>query len=162
DVLVNLAVGGQRSVAVDYALSLASAYEAHVSAVAFAYEPVIAGSLMGGMPAGAIEMGRAEGRKAADDAIARFTKPAELAGGSFETRKLEASLVGCADLFGQIARRYDLSVVAQPEPGKMSGDGMIVEAALFQSGRPLIVVPYIQRGGHTAERVLVGWDGSST
>ncbi len=162
DVVVNLNAREQRSVAADYAISLAAAQGAHVSGVAFAFEPVIPGTLMGGLPSEAIEMGRAESRKAADDAIARFEHAAQMAGLSFDSRKLESTLVGAADLFGQIARRYDLAVVAQGEPGKMAGEDMIIEAALFQSGRPLVVVPYIQRVGHTVERVLVGWDGSRT
>ena len=162
DVVVNLNAREQRGVAADYAISLAGAEGAHVSGVAFAFEPVIPGTLMGGLPSEAIEMGRAEGRKIADQAIARFEQAAQMAGLSYDSRKLESTLVGAADLFGQIARRYDLSVVAQGEPGKMAGEDMIIEAALFQSGRPLVVVPYIQRDGHTVERVLVGWDGSRT
>ena len=121
DVVVNLNAREQRSVAADYAISLAAAQGAHVSGVAFAFEPVIPGTLMGGLPSEAIEMGRAESRKAADDAIARFEHAAQMAGLSFDSRKLESTLVGAADLFGQIARRYDLAVVAQGEPGKMAG-----------------------------------------
>jgi nucleotide-binding universal stress UspA family protein len=162
DVLVNLGVRASRDVAAEYALSLAGIYEAHVGGVAFAFEPVIPGTLMGGVPAEAIEASRAESRKAADEAITRFEKAAQLAGVSFESRKLESTLVGAADLFGQLARRSDLAVVAQAEPNRSAGEEMIIEAALFQSGRPLIVVPYIQKGGHTLERVLVGWDGSRT
>ncbi len=37
---------------------------------------------------------------------------------------------------------------------------MIEEGALFESGRPMIVVPYIQKQGLTLERVMVCWDGS--
>ena len=37
---------------------------------------------------------------------------------------------------------------------------MIIEAALFESGRPVIVVPYIQKGPFKLERVMVCWDGS--
>lgn len=37
---------------------------------------------------------------------------------------------------------------------------MIVEGALFGSGRPVIVVPYIQRKGLKLDRVVVCWDGS--
>jgi nucleotide-binding universal stress UspA family protein len=36
---------------------------------------------------------------------------------------------------------------------------LIIEAALFQSGRPVVVVPYIQKTGLTLNRVLVCWDG---
>jgi nucleotide-binding universal stress UspA family protein len=36
----------------------------------------------------------------------------------------------------------------------------MAEAALFQSGRPVLVVPYIQRTGLKLDRLLVCWDGS--
>jgi nucleotide-binding universal stress UspA family protein len=37
---------------------------------------------------------------------------------------------------------------------------MIIEAALFDSGRPVLVIPYIQREGFKLDRVMVCWDGS--
>lgn len=162
DTVVNLSVGNSRDVAADYAVSVADAFGAHVAGMAFAYEPVIPGTVMGGVPAELIEASLAESRKAAEDAIARFDQAAGRAGVSFESRVLDATLVGAADLFGRIARRFDLSVVAQAEPDKAAGEDLIIEAALFQSGRPVIVVPYIQRTGLVLERVLVCWDGGRT
>jgi nucleotide-binding universal stress UspA family protein len=162
DTVVNLSVGNSRDVAADYAVSVADAFGAHVAGMAFAYEPVIPGTVMGGVPAELIEASLAESRKAAGDAIARFDQAAGRAGVSFESRVLDATLVGAADLFGRIARRFDLSVVAQAEPDKATGEDLIIEAALFQSGRPVIVVPYIQRTGLVLERVLVCWDGGRT
>ena len=38
----------------------------------------------------------------------------------------------------------------------------MIEGALFEFGRPLVVVPYIQKRGLTLERVLACWDGSRT
>ena len=35
--------------------------------------------------------------------------------------------------------------MGQAEPDQAALDGLIVEAALFDSGRPMLVVPYIQR-----------------
>jgi nucleotide-binding universal stress UspA family protein len=162
DTVVNLAVGNSRDVAADYAVSVADAFGAHVAGMAFAYEPVIPGTVMGSVPAELIEASLAESRKAAEDAIARFDQAAGRAGVSFESRVLDATLVAAADLFGRIARRFDLSVVAQAEPDKAAGEDLIIEAALFQSGRPMIVVPYIQRTGLVLERVLVCWDGGRT
>jgi nucleotide-binding universal stress UspA family protein len=162
DTVVNLSVGNSRDVAADYAVSVADAFGAHVAGMAFAYEPVIPGTVMGSVPAELIEASLAESRKAAEDAIARFDQAAGRAGVSFESRMLDATLVGAADLFGRIARRFDLSVVAQAEPDKAAGEDLIIEAALFQSGRPVIVVPYIQRTGLVLERVLVCWDGGRT
>jgi len=162
DTVVNLSVGNSRDVAFDYAVSVADAFGAHVAGTAFAYEPVIPGTVMGSVPAELIEASLAESRKAAGGAIGRFDQAAGRAGVSFESRMLDATLVAAADLFGRIARRFDLSVVAQAEPDKAAGEDLIIEAALFQSGRPVIVVPYIQRTGLLLERVLVCWDGGRT
>ena len=62
--------------------------------------------------------------------------------------------------FGAIARRFDLSVVAQSEPDKVAPEELIVEGALFGSGRPVLVVPYIQKDGLKLDRVMVCWDAS--
>jgi nucleotide-binding universal stress UspA family protein len=161
DIVVALSVGGSRDVAADYALSVAGAFNAHLTGVAFAYEPVIPGNVMGGVPASLIESSRAESRNAAKAAAERVEK-AQDAGLSVETRIVDATLVGAADLFGRIARRFDVSVVGQAEPNRAGAQDLIIEAALFQSGRPVIVVPYIQRAGLALDRVLIGWDGSRT
>jgi nucleotide-binding universal stress UspA family protein len=159
DLVVNLTVGG-RDVAGPYAISIAEAFGAHVAGVAFSYEPVIPPTIMGTIPASLIEAQRAENDKAANDAIASFNEAARRAGVSSESRALSASLAGAADRFGAIARRFDLSVVAQAEPDKAAPEELIVEGALFSSGRPVLVVPYIQKGGLKLDNVLVCWDAS--
>jgi len=63
------------------------------------------------------------------------------------------------DLFGRIARRFDLSVIGQTEPDRPAPEELIIEGALFGSGRPVIVVPYIQKQGLKLDRVLACWDG---
>src|SRR6516165_6735931 len=52
-----------------------------------------------------------------------------------------------------------LSIVGQANPDVVGPQDLIIEAALFQSGRPVVVVPYIQRTGLTLDRVLLCWDG---
>ena len=84
------------------------------------------------------------------------------AGISGETRILDATFGGAATLFAQIARRFDLAVVGQAQREHGASDDLMIEGALFESGRPLVVVPYIQRRGLTLERVLVCWDGGRT
>ena len=61
-----------------------------------------------------------------------------------------------------VARRFDISVVGQAQREQGATDELIIEGALFESGRPVIVVPYIQKSGLTLERVLVCWDGGRT
>ena len=72
DMVVNLGGGEPQDVAADYAISMAKAYGAHVVGVAFVYEPVIPGSLLGGIPTDLIEVQREENAKAAKAAVASF------------------------------------------------------------------------------------------
>jgi nucleotide-binding universal stress UspA family protein len=162
DVVAGLSAGGPRDVAADYAVSVGAAFEAHVTGIAFAYEPVVPGTAMGGFPYEFIESARTEGRNAAQAAMARFEKAANASGVPCESRLFETTLAGAADLFGRCARRFDLSVVKQVEPNSVAGEDLVIEAALFQSGRPVIIVPYIQTAGLALDRVLLAWDGSRT
>jgi nucleotide-binding universal stress UspA family protein len=159
DLVVNLSL--TRDVAGNYAISLAEAFGAHLSAVAFSYEPVIPPSIMGSVPPSLIEMQRDENDKAANDARATFDTAAARAGVSFDSRILTASLPGAADRFGAIARRFDLAVVGQGEGGTAAGaQELVVEGVLFSSGRPVVIVPYIQKAPLKLDRAIVCWDAS--
>jgi nucleotide-binding universal stress UspA family protein len=160
DLIVNLSVAGGRDVACPYAISIAETFGAHVAGVAFAYEPVIPPTIMGTVPASFIEDQRTENEKAAADARARFDEAARRAGVSFESWSTWASVPGSADHFGAMARRFDVSVVAQAEPDKLAPEEIIIEGALFGSGRPVVVVPYIQKSGVKLDRVMIAWDAS--
>src|SRR2546423_5510894 len=160
DLIVNVTTGDGPDVAGPYAISIAETFGAHVGAVAFAYEPVIPPTVMGGIPASLIESQRAENDKAASDALGKFDAAAKRAGVSFESRMVSASLAGASDRFGAMARRFDLSVIAQTEPDKIAPEELIVEGALFGSGRPVVVVPYIHKTGVKLDRVMVCWDAS--
>jgi nucleotide-binding universal stress UspA family protein len=160
DLVVNLTGGSPQDFAADYAISIAETFGAHIGGVGFVYEPVIPGSLLGGIPVDLIEAQREENAKTANAAVARFEAAARTAGLSVESRILDASIAGAADLFGRIARRFDLAVVGQARPREGSSEELLIEGALFESGRPVVVVPYVQTGGLKLERVLVCWDGS--
>jgi nucleotide-binding universal stress UspA family protein len=160
DLVVNLAVGDSRGDPGAYAVSVAEAFGAHVAAIAFAHDPIIPATLMGGVPADFIESQRAEAEAAASAAISRFDETARRVGVSAESRLLAASIAEASDQFGRITRRFDLAVVGQAEPEKASPEELIAESALFAGGRPVLVVPYIQKAGLELGKVLVCWDGS--
>jgi nucleotide-binding universal stress UspA family protein len=162
DVVVNLSSQGPRDFAAEYATSIAAMFGAHITGVSFVYEPVIPDGMLGGVPVDLIELQRQENSKAANDAISRFDAAAKKAGLSAETRLLDATFGGAATSFAQISRRFDLVVVGQAQRERGPADDLLIEGALFESGRPLVVVPYIQRRGITLERVLACWDGSRT
>lgn len=163
DLVANLGVGKPHDVAAEYAIAIAGAFDAHLTAVAFAYEPVAPPSVMGGIPAELIEAQWVASDSAADKAITRFEAAAKRDGIAAAHRKLTASLGAAGDLFGRFARRFDLAVVAQAEPERGVAESLAIEGALFGSGRPVVVVPYIHKGGKGGlklDRALVCWDDS--
>jgi nucleotide-binding universal stress UspA family protein len=162
DVVVNLSGRAPLDFAADYATSIAATFGARVTGIAFLYEPVIPDGTLGGVPVDLIELQREENSKIARDAISRFEAGVKKAGVASETRQLDATFGGAATRFAQVARRFDISVVAQAQREQGATDELIIEGALFESGRPVIVVPYIQKSGLTLERVLACWDGGRT
>jgi nucleotide-binding universal stress UspA family protein len=157
DLVVNLMVAGSRDAAATYAISIAQAFDAHVTGVAFAYEPVLPAIVGGGIPESVIEEQREENEKAAKIAVEQFEAAAKNV--KHETRLVPASLAGAADTFGEVARLYDLAIVGQSERDKVGPEELIVEGALFNSGRPVLVVPAEYTGGMRLDRILVCWNG---
>ncbi|MFD2183201.1 universal stress protein [Rhodoplanes azumiensis] len=162
DIVVNLALVADHDPAAAFAISIARTFGAHVTGVVFVYDPVISPSIMDGVSAEWIDAQRDESLTMAQTAIARFDRAAELAGVQAGHRIIEATLGGATDMFGRIARRFDLAVVGQREPDRMSPADLFAEGALFESGRPVVMVPYIQKDGLALDRVLMCWDGSRT
>src|SRR4029453_94322 len=162
DVVVNLSGRTPRDFAAEYAISIAATFGAHITGISFVYEPVIPDGTLGGVPAALIELQPGENSKVAKQAVSRFDAGVKKAGISAETRVLDATFGGAATRFAQIARRFDLAVVGQAQREGGAGDELVIEGALFESGRPIIVVPYIQQRGWTLERVLACWDGRLT
>jgi nucleotide-binding universal stress UspA family protein len=101
----------------------------------------------------------AESEKAALAAIERFEAAARRSLVSAEHRLLKSIGADAPLLLSTLARRFDLSVFMQSEPDGVDNDDMI-ETSLFESGRPLIVVPYIQKEGLNLDHMVCCWDGS--
>jgi nucleotide-binding universal stress UspA family protein len=160
DIVANLTVGAPRNVVADFAVSVAREFGAHLSGIAFAYEVIVPGTVFDGAAAGLIAAQREESEKMAKAAVDSFDAAVRGAGISAESRVMDASLVGAAELFSRIARKYDLAIVGQAEPDRMALENVLVEAALFESGRPILIVPYIQKSGLKLDRIMVCWDGS--
>jgi nucleotide-binding universal stress UspA family protein len=66
------------------------------------------------------------------------------------------------DAVAQHARYADLSILGQPEPGTpIAGlTELILEAALFSAGRPVLMLPYAGRFNAGLRTVLVGWNAT--
>jgi nucleotide-binding universal stress UspA family protein len=160
DIVVNLSIGKSRDFAGEFAISIASLFEAHLSAVVFAYDPPIPAIGYDGIAPSVIDTWREERNAEAEQTQRAFDNQARLAGITSDSRVLLDSMAGSAGAFSEIARNYDLSVVAQAEQDSDIPESLVIEAALFESGRPVVIVPYIQDSGLKLDRVMVCWDNS--
>jgi nucleotide-binding universal stress UspA family protein len=160
DAILHLATGLRKDATVDYAVSLARAFESHLVGVAFAHEAVPIAMVMDDVPPEVIDEMRRAADAAAKTAVAAFEEAARRAAISAEAHRPSTTFAGTADLFGKMARRFDLSIIRQAWPDKSTPSRLIIEAALFDAGRPVLVVPYIQNSELRLDRVMVCWDGS--
>jgi len=161
DIVVNLPVGGSADNLAKFATSVAATLGAHLTGIAFRYGPLMPLMVdMYGIPPGMLETQREENDRAVEAVIASFNAAVRDSGIASETHALDAPVAGTPDMLGEIARRFDLCIVAQPRPQEPALPRLLLEAALFESGRPVLVMPYIQTAGLNLDRVLVGWDGS--
>jgi len=160
DIVVNLSVGEKPGPARDYAVSLAAAFDAHLAGIAFLYDPIVPVSGAGYIPANVIDAQERDNEQATRAALDQFNAACARAGVSAEPLTLSASYGGVGEQFGRIARRFDLAVVGQAEPETSAVEEIIAESALFESGRPVIVVPYIQKAPLKLNNPMVCWDGS--
>jgi nucleotide-binding universal stress UspA family protein len=159
DIVVNLSVGEKAGPAGDYAISVAAAFDAHLAGIAFLYDPIMPVSGAGYIPADVIATQERDSQEATRSALDRFTAACRRAGIAAEPLTLSTSFAGVGEQFGRIARRFDLSIVGQAEPETSEVEEIVAESALFESGRPLILVPYIQKAPLKLDRVMVCWDG---
>ena len=161
DVLLHLSTDATAEFTTDYAVSVAGAFGAHLAGVAFAFEPALSvAPIGGGLPADFIDAERAAAEEAARRAKAKLDEVARLSAISVESRVIPGSLAHAEDVFSQMARRFDLSIVRQAAPDAVGPEELMIEAALFQSGRPVLIVPHSQRSGMKLDRVMVCWDRS--
>jgi nucleotide-binding universal stress UspA family protein len=149
---------------IDAAVALAFARRAHLDAIAIGYESMgSVGMVAEGGSAAVAAVMRGEQERAlerANAAISVFEVEAKLAKIAYGTRALAAIPVEAEETIGVLSRFYDLAVVLQPDPSFSSYDNVIPQGILFNSGGPMLMVPYIQKGPLDARHVGIAWDGS--
>jgi nucleotide-binding universal stress UspA family protein len=149
---------------IDVAIALAMARRSHLDAVAIGYESMSAVGMVveGGSAAVAAVMGVEQERalERANAAIAVFEVEARLAKIAYGSRAIAAIPADAEQTIGALSRLYDLTVVLQPEFATTSHDNIIPQGILFNSGGPMLMVPYIQKGPLDANHVGIAWDGS--
>ena len=159
DLIVKLEIEQDHHQSLDFAISVAEAFNAHIAGVAFGSLAGLPNYSMIGVPGDVVGQIMAESEQMAGNAITRFEAAAKRSELTSESHLLVDREYGAAETFASLARHFDLSVVGQSEDDGPDND-LMIEAALFNTGRPVLVVPMIQKAGLKLDRVLCCWDGS--
>ena len=147
---------------VDGAISLAVSHAAHLHAISVGYEttnvlPIDAG---GAAVAAVFEIERERALERANAALAVFEVEARNAGISFNSEAMASIPADAAAPLIASARLHDLTIVLQPEPERQTFDNDMPQEILFESGGPVLFVPYVHNGPLEAKRIGIAWDGS--
>src|SRR5215212_5834543 len=143
-----------------YALSVTSACEAHLTGAVLVMDPTTI-IPFAEMPSGFLAAALDEERTAARQILDRFASRAQEAGIAVDTEIQEAAVNASGQTLGAFARHFDLTSIEQPNPDVITERESAIEAALFASGRPVLVVPYIHKAPLRLDEVLIAWDGSA-
>ena len=145
------------------ALELAQKTDAHVTGLGLAFDPVIPGFISAPMPSDFLDVAREQSMDAAKDAVSSFEEASRRNGTKCEGRIAKIVSGGTADPFLAQIRMSDLVVLGQDD-GKATEPmrEMLIEAALFDSGVPVLLVPYIGSPAFKTDHVMIAWDGSRT
>ena len=147
---------------VDAAVSLAMARAAHLDAVSIGYETVSVGlAVDGGAAVAAVfEVERERALARAETALGVFETEARNAGISYSLKALAEIPAEAAETIGAMARLHDLAIVLQPESQASTFDNTMPQEILFESGGPVLFIPYTHKGPYDPKHVGIAWDGS--
>jgi Universal stress protein UspA and related nucleotide-binding proteins len=143
----------------DYALSVARKFDAHVVGVhaeTLAAVPLIAPMEIPD-PA-AIEALQEAARRETADVEKIFRERIAREGQSAEWRSFVSSAGYGAAAVMETVRAADLIVASQGDPGNDNRSEL--ENLLFDSGRPVLLVPYVMKAPRDIRSVMIAWNGS--
>lgn len=158
DIAVLLPVDRPAGSLIDCAAAVAGLFEAHLDGIACAYQalnPMVAFEASAVVMAAQYETGVEQAAVVLDQfeiVTRRLNIPHDVKS-TFNVSYAATRTVT------ELSRLYDLNIVAQPDSSNPSQADFLSEAVLFGSGRPMLMVPYINRGTFKADRVLICWDG---
>jgi nucleotide-binding universal stress UspA family protein len=163
DILVHLDGTEQAGVRLDLAAGLARRHGAHLAGlyVVDVMMPVMAAADAGSgaVLAEMLDRMRADALAEAAKVEARFADALRREGIEGEWRVAE----GAAPEHVALQARYaDLAVLGQADPDAgQPGAAATLEAVLFDSGGPALIVPYAGHFATLGQRVLIGWNASA-
>lgn len=144
--------------ALETAITLASAQEAHLEVLCLGIDRMQVGYYFDGASAALIEQGLARARETAKKAEERISHRLANESVAWSSRNAVAQVGAIPDIVGHAARFSDMVVVGKPYgKTKEPEDGAILEAALFEGHVPVLIVPGAVAPGF-ARRIVLAWN----
>ena len=157
-----LCLGDARcAVGQSYARGLAAAYKSHLTFASLVLE--LGGPKLSGLVSYDVFVDALESSKAAR--LAELEQVAKRARGDdidCDAKVIAAPLGMSWQAIADLARAFDVAVIEQSGGRLETENDLEIEAALFGSGRPILVVPYIHQAPFRLDRVILAWDGSAS
>lgn len=156
-----LAIGADQDAAdIDRAIAIATGFDAHLVVLVLgiaAPPPASAyGVLSNDIWAGELDQGQADTQGKAAELTARL----EASGRSFEVEPMFIDRGSVTSLAARFARYADLTLIAPQAAGTGSFQTLVMNGALFESGRPILLLPEGPSRFPVVERVMLAWDAS--
>ncbi len=163
DILVHLDDSEACSHRIRTAISLAKKHDAHVHGIALRIKSTISAYISEALPNGFQEAQREAVDQSARNAIETFEAAAQESGISFDTGTIHRSAAKAPSELAFHARHSDLTILGQSDH-QHNGAGFntaLMEAVLFESGRPIYLVPYVGKKIQPVKTAVVAWDGGA-
>jgi nucleotide-binding universal stress UspA family protein len=142
----------------DTAIALAGRLGAHLTAVTLLEQPAYYYGIGTEVAADAYLADIERVEALARDAAAASASTMSAAGIAADTRWATGAPAALTEITARHARYADLALVGQPVDGPVEPLlTRIFEGMLFESGRPLAVIPKTWRGGAFGKRVMIAW-----
>lgn len=160
DIAVFLPVDRPAGALIESAAAVAGQFEAHLDGIACAYQalnPMIAFEASVVVMAAQYETGQEQAAAVLD----QFEITTRRLNIPHDARTTFNVSYAATRTVTEMSRLYELNIVAQPDSSSPSQTDFLSEAVLFGSGRPMLMIPYINRGTFSSDRVLICWDGKA-
>ncbi len=145
---------------IDAANSLAAQLDAHLTGLILAIRTTIPSYAGATIPQEILDELWAQQMAQAKETKAHFLKRVEAIGRSAECRVESCYGNAVTSILGLHARYADLLVLGQQDPAGTAATPNLVEHVVLESGRPLLVIPYIGTRANLGKHVAVAWDAS--
>jgi nucleotide-binding universal stress UspA family protein len=161
DLLVHVDGSDASAARLGAAMTLAGAFDAHLSVLCLVAEPYVPAIAGAHIPANLLRRQLDEAEREADARLDTARDEATRRGLRVETRRETGLLDRLPALLARQARHADLVIVGQADPETASvDDALLAEAAFMDSGRPALAIPYIGPRTLPPRQVILAWDGS--